>query len=118
MLHHLASDLINHYIGLLRKVADDIAAGNGRCKVGKDPLSFSLYKKICDICNAECYIERRHLRSCFFDSDLELNVKSFKHSDSLSVSHGVLRGCFMYLLAKNEKRSAWAVTERSKTYLR
>jgi hypothetical protein len=24
----------------------------------------------------------------------------------------------MYLLAKNEKRSAWAVTERSKTYLR
>ena len=44
MSTELESELKNHYKGLKRKVASDIAAGGGQIKVGKDPLSFSLFR--------------------------------------------------------------------------
>jgi hypothetical protein len=43
----LEATLSNHFKGLKRKVAETIQAGVGSCKVGKDPLSFSLYQYIC-----------------------------------------------------------------------
>ena len=44
MSTELESELKNHYKGLKRKVASDIAEGGGQIKVGKDPLSFSLFR--------------------------------------------------------------------------
>jgi hypothetical protein len=40
----LEATLSNHFKGL---IAETIQAGVGSCKVGKDPLSFSLYQYIC-----------------------------------------------------------------------
>lgn len=38
------SEIKNHYLGLKRSTATRIAEGNGRIKVGKDPLPFTLYR--------------------------------------------------------------------------
>jgi hypothetical protein len=43
----LETELTNHFRGLKRRVADTIASGNGSCKVGKDPLPFNVYQKLC-----------------------------------------------------------------------
>eukprot|EP00834_Sanchytrium_tribonematis_P008005 NODE_831_length_3642_cov_0.596669.p1 type:complete len:758 gc:universal NODE_831_length_3642_cov_0.596669:113-2386(+) len=44
MSHELADNLSKNYLGLKRTTTQRIANGDGRVKIGKDPIDFSLYK--------------------------------------------------------------------------
>ena len=44
MSQELQDELKNHYKGLKRNIASNIAAGGMKIKVGKDPLSMSLFR--------------------------------------------------------------------------
>src|SRR5689334_22116567 len=43
------SELSNHFKGLKRTLATEAAAGVASVKVGKDPLQFRLYRKLCEL---------------------------------------------------------------------